>query len=188
MTTAREQIATMPFVAAQGRCWDDHETSPHGQPHADGSRCPDADGPAWEAVKRSDVLAILDAAGITAPDDLDERRAWFVYEAARLAAAAARAPIVPEPWETRDEAFRAQMIPVVARQTGPNRKSSAEELHDDWVRSYEAMGWTYGEVRDPVAKTHPDMVPYDDLRQLERDKDGVFMALCEIARRWVYER
>jgi len=34
--------------------------------------------------------------------DLNERRAVFVYEAARLAAIAAQAPIVPVPWEERE--------------------------------------------------------------------------------------
>jgi len=29
-------------------------------------------------------------------------------------------------------------------------------------------------------------VPYADLGQLERDKDAVFVALCEIARQWIY--
>jgi hypothetical protein len=49
------------------------------------------------------------------------------------------------------------------------------------------MGWTYGPMRDVAAKTHPDMVPYADLGQLERDKDAVFVALCGIARLWIYE-
>ena len=39
---------------------------------------------------------------------------------------------------------------------------------------------------DPKAKRHPDMVPYAELGQLERDKDAVFVALCEIARLYVY--
>ena len=119
--------------------------------------------------------------------DLDERRAWSVYEAARLAASAALAPIVPEPWAQRDEAFRSQFIEVIRREAGPNRKADPRELHEDWVRAYEAMGWQYGPERDPERRTHPDMVPYDDLGQLERDKDAVFVALCEIARQWVYD-
>jgi hypothetical protein len=126
------------------------------------------------------------ADSLDAPSDLNERRAWFVYEAARLAAAAGLAPIIPEPWESREEAFRAQFIPVVARECGPDRKGDPAVLHADWVKAYEAMDWRYGPERDPVAKTHPDMVPYDDLGQLERDKDAVFVALCDIARQWVY--
>lgn len=113
------------------------------------------------------------------------RRAEFVYEGARLAASAALAPIVPEIWDRRDDAFRSQFIDVVERQCGPDRKDSPEELHEDWVKAYEAMGWKYGPERSPVAKTHPDMVPYAELGQLERDKDDVFVALCEIARKWI---
>lgn len=120
-------------------------------------------------------------------DPATERRAIFVYEGVRLAAEAALAPIVPEPWEQRDEAFRSQFLDVIAKQCGPDRKDSPEELHDDWVRAYEAMGWRYGPVRDVDARTHPDMVGYWDLGQLERDKDAVFVALCEIARQWIYE-
>lgn len=120
--------------------------------------------------------------------DLNERRAWFVYEGARIAAYAAKAPIIPEPYELRDEAFRTQFAGVIAMMCGPDRKNSPEELHDDWVKAYEAMGWVHGPTRDVEAKTHPDMVGYWDLGQLERDKDAVFVALCEIARQWVYDR
>jgi hypothetical protein len=119
--------------------------------------------------------------------DLTERRAIFVYEAARLQAEAAGAPIVPEPWLERDPAFQAQFLDVIAMMCGPNRKSSPEELHDDWVKAYEVMGWTYGPVRDPVWKTHPDMVPFDELGFFEQIKDAVFIALCEIARQWIVE-
>ena len=120
-------------------------------------------------------------------EDLTERRAWFVYEAARLAARAAKAPIVPELWERREDAFREQFRLVIFRQCGADRKMSPRELHEDWVEAYRAMGWQYGLERDVNAKTHPDMVPYDDLGQLERDKDEVFVALCEIARQWIYD-
>lgn len=119
------------------------------------------------------------------PGNLNERRAVFVYEAARMQAAAVWAPVIPEPWSQRDSKFRAQFRDVIAMMCGPDRKSSPEELHDDWVKAYEAMGWTYGEKRDPEAKTHPDMVPFDELGFLEQIKDAVFVALCEIARQWI---
>jgi hypothetical protein len=118
---------------------------------------------------------------------LTERRAVFVYEGARMQAAAVDAPIVPEPWPDRDEAFRTQFLGVIDMMCGPDRKSSPEELHDDWVRAYEAMGWEYGPIRNVAAKTHPDMVPSDQLEQREQDKDAVFVALCEIARLWIRE-
>ncbi len=118
-------------------------------------------------------------------NDLIERRAAFVYEGARIQAIAVDAPVVPEPWEDREEPFRAPFREVIARQCGPERKSSPEELHDDWVKAYEAMGWVYGPERDIHAKTHPDMLPFGELEPREQAKDAVFVALCEIARQWI---
>jgi hypothetical protein len=117
--------------------------------------------------------------------DLTERRAIFVYDAARLAAIAAGAPIVPVPWAEREEPFRKQFLEVIARQCGPLRSGSPEELHGSWMQAYFAMGWTYGEQYSREQKTHPDLVPYEQLGELEQDKDAVFVALCEIARQWI---
>ena len=118
---------------------------------------------------------------------LMERRAEFVYDAARLAAIASQAPIVPAPWSEREEAFRKQFLNVIERQCGPQRSRSPEELHGSWMQSYFAMEWKYGEVYNREGRTHPDLVPYVELGQLERDKDAVFVALCEIARRFIYD-
>jgi len=116
---------------------------------------------------------------------LTERRAEFIYNAGRAAAIAAEAPIVPVPWDQREPLFRAQFLEVIERQCGEKRSRSPEELHDSWMQSYIAMGWKYGPIYDRSAKTHPDLVPYADLDQRERDKDAVFIALCEIARQWI---
>jgi len=119
--------------------------------------------------------------------NLNERRAVFVYEAARLAAIAAKAPIIPEVWNDREEPFRKQFIDVIERQCGPQRSRSPEELHGSWMQAYLDMGWVYGPKRDTEKKTHPDLVPYADLNPIERDIDAVFVALCEIARQWIYD-
>ena len=118
---------------------------------------------------------------------LNERRAEFVYDAVRLAAIAAQAPVIPVSWAERETKFREQFLEVIDRQCGPLRSRSPEELHGGWVQAYIAMGWVQGDVYDREAKVHPDLVPYDELGQLERDKDDVFIALCEIARLWVYD-
>ena len=118
---------------------------------------------------------------------LTERRAKFVYAAARLAAEAARAPIIPASWEEREEPFKTQFLNVIARQCGSQRSLSPEELHGSWMQAYFVMGWVYGEKYDSEAQTHPDLVPYAQLGQLEQDKDAVFVALCEIARQWILE-
>lgn len=119
-------------------------------------------------------------------EDLTERRARFVYEAARLAAIGALAPIIPALWDDREEPFRAQFRQVIERQCSDQRSRLPEELHGSWMQAYSAMGWVYGAEYDSGNKTHPDLVPYADLGQLERDKDAVFVALCEIARQWIY--
>lgn len=55
------------------------------------------------------------------------------------------------------------------------------------MQAYFSMGWVYGEMYDKDAKTHPDLVPYAELQQQEQDKDAIFVALCEIARQWIYK-
>lgn len=118
---------------------------------------------------------------------LTKRRAIFVYEAARLAAIAANAPVVPAIWNDREPPFKQQFCEVIKRQCGDNRSSSPEELHGSWMQAYYAMGWVWGPQYEPERKLHPDLVPYADLGKLEQDKDAVFVELCEIARRWIYE-
>lgn len=118
---------------------------------------------------------------------LVERRAEFVYNGARLAAIAAGAPIIPVIWTEREEAFRSQFRQVIERQCGEQRSNSPEELHGSWMQAYFSMGWVYGLEYSRENKIHPDLVPYAYLGQLEKDKDAVFVALCEIARQWIYE-
>ncbi len=119
---------------------------------------------------------------------ITERRAEFVYNGARLAAKAAGAPIIPVIWAEREEPFKEQFLKVIERQCGEQRSRSPEELHGSWMQSYYSMGWVYGKKYDREKKIHPDLVPYNQLGQLERDKDAVFIALCEIARQWIYDR
>ena len=119
--------------------------------------------------------------------NITARRAEFIYDGARLAAIAADAPIIPVLWAEREQDFKDQFLEVIELQCGPKRSSPPEELHGTWMAAYYKMGWKYGETYDRENRIHPDLVPYDQLGQLERDKDAVFVALCEIARQWIYE-
>ena len=119
--------------------------------------------------------------------DLTYRRAEFVYQAARLAAIASKAPIIPAPFHEREKDFVNQFLAVIDRQCRPDHSESPEELHGSWMQAYFANGWSYGDKYDPESRTHPDLVPYARLVQLEQDKDSVFVALCEIARLWIRE-
>ena len=120
-------------------------------------------------------------------NNLNARRAEFVYNTARLAAIAANAPVVPVLWAEREQDFRDQFLKVIERQCGEYRSHSPEELHGSWMQAYLFMGWKYGKKYDRENRIHPDLVPYDQLGLLEQDKDAVFVALCEIARQWIYE-
>lgn len=57
----------------------------------------------------------------------------------------------------------------------PDAPSSAS--HDSWLAEKESTGWTYGEVKDPQAKTHPCFVPYDELPLVDQQKDALFGAV-----------
>ena len=119
---------------------------------------------------------------------IQERRAVFVYEAARLQAIAVDAPVVPEIWPQRDDKFRNQFVQYVDSLCNTDKLPTPKEAHDSWWRAYEKMGWVYGPVRDVEKKTHPDMVPFEELEQREQDKDAVFLALVQIAKSWINER
>lgn len=53
----------------------------------------------------------------------------------------------------------------------------AEQLHQAWVDVKVADGWVHGDVKDATAKTHPCLVPYDELDSGQKLKDHVFSAI-----------
>jgi hypothetical protein len=116
---------------------------------------------------------------------LIEVQADFVYEAARQAAIAAGAPIVPRPFAEREKAFQEQFFDTIAHQCSLHRSTDPEVVHDQWMASYFKLGWVYGKEYSLEQCTHPDLVPFDQLGQLEQDKDAVYIALCEIARLYI---
>ena len=51
------------------------------------------------------------------------------------------------------------------------RELLAENAHDHWALKRMAEGWTYGPERDDKTLKHPDMVPYDELPDSEKEFD-----------------
>ncbi|MBQ0153948.1 MAG: hypothetical protein KBS70_04085 [Bacteroidales bacterium] len=51
------------------------------------------------------------------------------------------------------------------------QESIAENAHEVWAKKRQCEGWTYGEKRDDVLKQTPDMVPYKDLPEGEKEYD-----------------
>lgn len=47
----------------------------------------------------------------------------------------------------------------------------ARNVHDVWAAGRIKEGWTYGDCRDDVKKTHPCLVDYDQLPESEKDYD-----------------
>ncbi|MFA5265682.1 MAG: RyR domain-containing protein [Opitutaceae bacterium] len=58
-----------------------------------------------------------------------------------------------------------------------NPSAPASSNHDSWFAQKVADGWRYGPVKDAEAKTHPCMVPYDQLPEEQRRKDALFKAI-----------
>ncbi|TDC42082.1 RyR domain-containing protein [Micromonospora sp. KC213] len=50
-------------------------------------------------------------------------------------------------------------------------------MHELWCEEKRAAGWTYGEVKDAEAKTHPCLVPYHELPEEQRVKDRLFVSI-----------
>ena len=47
----------------------------------------------------------------------------------------------------------------------------AEAVHNEWADERRRNGWIYGIKRDDELKTHPCLVPYDELSDDEREYD-----------------
>lgn len=65
---------------------------------------------------------------------------------------------------------------VIAIDEGKIR--NAGDSHLSWSTEKIDQGWKYGEVKDPVAKTHPCLVPFHDLPYDQRLKDHLFLAVA----------
>lgn len=47
----------------------------------------------------------------------------------------------------------------------------AKNTHEVWSAGRIRDGWTYGEERNDAAKTHPCLIPYEDLPESEKEYD-----------------
>lgn len=50
----------------------------------------------------------------------------------------------------------------------------ASRVHDNWSRTKIAHGYSYGEVRDDALKHHPDLIPFQYLRENSKTYDYAF--------------
>lgn len=70
---------------------------------------------------------------------------------------------IPKPADTQSVKLPEELLPLV--------EEMAKNVHEVWSQNRINDGWTYGPVRDDDRKTHPCLVPYEDLPESEKAYD-----------------
>ena len=70
---------------------------------------------------------------------------------------------IPQPIDTSDVHFPQELEPLV--------EVLAKNVHEVWAKSRFDQGWHSGELRDDDQKTHPCLIPYEDLPEMEKEYD-----------------
>ena len=84
--------------------------------------------------------------------------------------------ITQPPWDEAPEWQKASAVDGVRFHLA-NAGAPDSASHDNWMAHKLADGWKYGETKDPDAKTHPCLVPFDQLPIEQQRKDGLFAAV-----------
>lgn len=69
----------------------------------------------------------------------------------------------PQPVDVEDVSLSEEILQLT--------EELASSVHDIWAEGRISEGWTCGPVKDPVKKTTPLLVPYDQLPESEKDYD-----------------
>lgn len=72
-------------------------------------------------------------------------------------------PYTPNPEDTSDVILPDELLPLI--------EEMAKNVHEVWSRNRISEGWTYGPARDDRLKTHPCLIPYEELPDSEKDYD-----------------
>ncbi len=80
-----------------------------------------------------------------------------------------------EPWQ-RESAWDGVRFAL----SHPDAPASAQ--HEAWSADKRAQGWVYGERKDGVSKTHPCLVPFEQLPLEQQLKDVLFKAIVDALR------
>lgn len=83
-----------------------------------------------------------------------------------------------KPWDDADGWQRSSaLVGVDFALEHPDVPDSAQ--HDAWMNDKIRDGWKYGAEKDAEAKTHPCLVPFDELPPEQRAKDTLFRAVVK---------
>ena len=69
----------------------------------------------------------------------------------------------PQPIDTTDVRLPEELEQLV--------EQMAKNVHEVWAETRISQGWTYGEQRNDELKTHPCLVPYEELPEEEKEYD-----------------
>ena len=83
---------------------------------------------------------------------------------------------VPELWDNLDEETKQSAMDGISFAL---KGASPEESHNNWMKFKTEHGWTYGEEKDLEKKTHPCLVPYDELPYAQKVKDKLFLSIID---------
>lgn len=70
---------------------------------------------------------------------------------------------VPQPADIRDISLPEELENLV--------EHVAKNVHEVWASSRASQGWTWGPKRNDDLKTHPSLVPYEELPEEEKQYD-----------------
>lgn len=70
---------------------------------------------------------------------------------------------VPQPIDTADVKLPEELEQLI--------EQMSKNVHEVWAETRIKQGWTYGEQRNDDLKTHPCIIPYDELPEEEKEYD-----------------
>ena len=84
-------------------------------------------------------------------------------DADALALTYGQGPYEPRPIDVDDVELDPEITAIAER--------LAENAHEVWAKTKLQDGWRYGPLRDNARKIHPEMIPYDELKEGEKEYD-----------------
>lgn len=109
--------------------------------------------------------------------DAHEPVARVVHEAVRAWARAAGDASIKAWGQAPKWQREATREAIAFRLDNPGAPASAQ--HDQWMAEKKAAGWKRGKTKNAAKKTHPLLVPYEELPEFERRKDALVGAVID---------
>ena len=99
-----------------------------------------------------------------------------VAQSANKAWCAANGDFSQTDWDTAPEWQKQSLIDGV-RFHLDNPDASPSASHDNWLKHKKGEGWVYGEEKCAEKRTHPCILPFEDLPFHNRAKDILFRSI-----------